>query len=215
MKYIINGNSWLRQLERIQISCISITKDDVLLLQNTSITYLSITEVGGIEQGAFSNWTALKSLQLNMLRVPYIVEGLFMPDKVFTSLSSLHVEHLYIRCGLKGELFLEDFNAPNLKALTIQNTDVEFIDFGPVNAPKLQWLNIAQNRISSLKIPQTQQLYYLDISHQKSKDCLSSHITLPDSLTTVDFSGTRLCSQLSICLFHVEFVNIQSTGLTE
>ena len=222
VKYIINGNSWLRQLERIQISCISITKDDVLLLQNTSVKYLSITEVLGIDSGAFSSWTTLKSLQLNMLHVsasflPNIacLGGLLMSETVFKNLSSLHVEHLYIQGGLNGKPSFEDFNAPNLKALTIQNTDVEFIDFGPINAPKLQWLNIAQNRISSLDIPQTQQLHYLDISHQKSKDCLSSYITLPDSLTSVDFSGTRLCSQLSICLFHVEFVNLRNTWLTE
>ena len=222
VKYIINGKSWLRQLEKIQISCSFIAKDDVLLLQNTSITYLSITEVISIDQGAFSRWTALNSLQISMIHVPVslfakiaCLAGFQMSDEVFKNLSSLHVEHLYIQGDLKGKPSFEDFNAPNLKALTIHNTDVEFIDFGSVRAPNLQLLNIAQNRISSLDISQMEQLYYLDISHQTSTDCLSSHIILPDSLIFVDFSGTQLCSQLSICLFHVEFVNLRNTGLTE
>ena len=52
MKHMANGISELKQLEKLKITRHSIRKDDVLLLQNTSVTYLSIARVHGIEQGA-------------------------------------------------------------------------------------------------------------------------------------------------------------------
>ena len=243
---IMKGISDLKQLEKLQISCPQIRKDDVLLLQHTSVTYLSIYNLrNGIERGAFSNWSALNSLQLNALAA-----------SVFPKLSDIQVEQLYIKGGLEGETNFTGFHAPHLKALTIYNTDLEYIDFGslgihtlqwldlsfnkitsldlsfgfhslqgldishnrissldlPFRAHALQWLNFSYNGISSFDMSEMEQLHSIDISHQKS--CFSFNKTLPDSLTFVNFSGTQLCSELSICLFNAQFVNRQRTLLT-
>ena len=226
VKHIVNGISNLKLIERLKITCHYITKDDVLLLQNTSVTYVSITRVHGIEQAAFSDWKALNSLDLipddSLERFPSkcpIVASGTQSDtndlQIFRNLSSLHVESLYIEGGLSGKVHFHNFEAPNLIALAIMNTEVRDFDFKSLNVPTLRWLDISSNRIRTLYMPKMQQLMYLNISHQTLKRCFPPYTILPDSLMSVDFSGTPRCSPLSICLFHIEFVNLRNTRLTK
>ena len=106
----------------------------------------------------------------------------------------------------------DSFEASKLKALAIMNTDVKDFDFASLHVPTLRWLDISYNRISSFDTTEMQQLMYLNISRQTSKRCFSEYTILPDSLMFVDFSETARCSSLSICLFHVEFVNLRNTN---
>ena len=105
---IANGISNLTQLKTLRFSCGYISKEDVLLLQDTSVTYLSIISIKRIEQGAFSPWNALNSLELNEL---------FVTSDIFKNLSGFNVERLYIEGLLSGEVNLNDFDSPNLRAL--------------------------------------------------------------------------------------------------
>ena len=99
-----------------------------------------------------------------------------------------------------------------LEWLDISHNRITSLDLS-FGVHKLQWLNTSYNNISELDISKLQPLYNLDISHQEK--CFSTNKTLPSSLTFVNVSGTQLCSQQSICLFHVEFVNQRSKMLTE
>ena len=73
--------------------------------------------------------------------------------------------------GLSGRMDFDNFQAPNLKGLTIYNADVEDIDFRSFSVRTLKCLNISYNRISTLDMSEMEQLSYLDISHQLSKNC--------------------------------------------
>ena len=209
IEYFANEISQLKQLDKLQIFGDQISKDDIFQLQNTSVTYLSITFYAyEIEQAAFSGWNALNSLELKSneyFNVP--------STDVLRNLSGLRTEYLYIDKGLYDPASFEGFEAPKLRALSIYNTDVEEFDFGLLfGVPTLQWLDISYNRIGSLYMSEMPQLYYLNISHQTSKKCYD-YPSLPKSLIFFDLSGTRQCFAPNNCFFLIEFVNLQNTGL--
>ena len=143
VKYIVNGISELKQLKNLAISGEHTSKDDVLQLQSTSVTDLSIAKVYGIEEGAFSGWHALNSLDLLFHMVS------ISSNNILKNLSGLQTESLYMLSGLSGRMDFDNFQAPNLKGLTIYNTDVEDIDFGSFSVRTLQCLDISYNRIST------------------------------------------------------------------
>ena len=208
LKYIVNEISGLKQLEYLDISQKYLSKDDVLQVQNTSITDLVILGAHGVEQDALSSWKTLKSLNLlfhNIVRIP--------ANWFLNNISGLHTEYLSIGIGLSGNANFEYFEAPNLQTLIIYVSNVEYFDFGSFGAHSSQWLDLSYNKISILDISQMQQLYHLDISHQISIKCFFLTV-FPDSLNSVDLSGTQICNScLNNCFLHLEFVDLSNTGL--
>ena len=213
IEHIASGISELKKLEHLAISTGVVRKEDVLLLQNTSVTYLLITDVQGIEQGAFSSWEALNSLELTC----------FNDYQNLGNLSGLQVERLYIR-GVSSATTIDfhDFETPNLTALAIWNAGEELIHFTSISVHTLQWLDVSYNKISQINSPQAmQQLHYFNISHQTTKDSSCTDIEdFPlDSLIYLDFEGTKLCTSdpwSFMCLFSTkEFVNLRDTGMNQ
>ena len=216
----------LKYLEKLAIATNYLSKDDVLQLQNTSVIYLLIENMSStnlsidralhIEHGAFSSWKVLKSLELKS-----DINLEIHSNAIFTSLSSLHVTHLYVDGGLSYTIHLQSFEAPNLKALAVKNTNVYHFNFLSSGTPTVEWLDISRNKIITLDSFRASfpNLYYLSISDQTSDcvftaldynisdktsiDCASfysdtCHKILPNSLISDDFSGTQLCySQLA------------------
>ena len=204
----MNGISQLKKLEYLGISQEYTSKDDILLLQNTTVTDLSILYVHGIEKAALSHWKDLNSLILlfhNIVRIP--------ANWFLNNISGLHTEYLCIGLGLSGNVYLDDFEAPNLQTLIIYVSKVEYFDFGSFGVRSLQWLDVSYNEITILDMSQMQQLYHLDVSHQTSMQCFFL-TAFPDSLNSVDLSETQICNlRLNNCFLHLEFVNMCDTGL--
>ena len=146
---------------------------------------------------------------------------LFGPATFLQPLSSLRILDFNLpnRIYLSGEIHFRDFEAPNLNALAICNTQVNVLDFNSFSVPTLEWLDISHNRLDSFEISFLHQLYYLDISDQTlDKKCLtlSSELGMkyfPDSLTFTDLSGTPLCYSPITCVFQAKLVNLRNTGL--
>ena len=95
-----------------------------------------------IEPAIFSSWSALNALELKgneYFGVP--------AADVLKNLSGLQVEHFYIESGINGEANFNEFKAPNLKALSINNTDVEEIVFQTERVLPLRWLDVPYNRV--------------------------------------------------------------------
>ena len=208
IKYIVNGISELKSLEYLEISHEYTSNNEVTQLQNTSVTDLSILRVHGVEQAAFSRWKALNSLTLvfhNIIRIP--------ANWFLKNISGLHTEYLCIGLGLSDNAYFDDFKASNLKALIISITKVDYFHFGSFGAHTLQWLDISYNKISEFDVSEMQQLHHVDISNEITQCFFLS--PFPDSLNSIDLSGTQLCnSGLNNCFLHLEYVNLCSTGLT-
>ena len=204
----------LKYLKILAIAANYPSKGHVSQLMNTSVIYLSINSVDIIERGAFSSWKTLKTLELK-----YVTNLGIHSKFLFRTLSGLHAERLYVDSGLSGEIHFRDFEAPNLNALAICNTQVNVLDFNSFSVPTLEWLDISHNRLDSFEISFLHQLYYLDISDQTlDKKCLtlSSELGMkyfPDSLTFIDLSGTPLCYSPITCVFQAKLVNLRNTGL--
>ena len=210
IKYFANEISELKGLDKLRIFGNYLSKDDIFILQNTSVTYLSIIfYVYKIEQAVFSSWNALNAVELTgneYFNVP--------AADVLKNLSGLHVERLYIESGINGEANFKEFKAPNLRALSIYNTDVEEIVFQTEWVlPPLHWLDVSYNRVDYIYVSELEQLYYLNISQQTSKKCYNVP-SLPESLISLDLSGTQgFLSTIQSCFFLIEFVNLSHTGL--
>ena len=174
---------------------------------------------------------ALSGLQAERLYITFS----FSPGTIdFDGFEAPNLSALAFHHAKQEELSFKSFDVPTLQWLDISHNSITSLDpsvgfqtlqwldishnritsldlsFG---VHKLQWLNASYNIISELDMSKMQTLYNLDISHQEQ--CFSTKKTLPRSLTYVNVSGTQLCSQESICLFHVEFVNQRSKMLTE
>ena len=186
-----------------------LSKDDISQLRNISVTYLSIILFTyTIEAGSFSIWNNLNSLELKSNEF-FTIDA----TDLLKNLSGLQVERLYVESGLTGTANVSEFKAPNLRALSIYNTDVENFVFHERLVPPLQLLDISYNRVGYLMhVEATQQLYYLNMSHQTSKKCYSRPL-LPESLIFFDLSGTQGCLPLHSCFLLIEFVNFSNTGL--
>ena len=161
-----------------------------------------------IEQAAFSRWKALNSLTLlfhNIIRIP--------ANWFLKNISGLHTEYLCVGLGLSDSAYFDDFKAPNLKALMIYVTKVDYFHFGSFSVHTLQWLDISYNKISEFDMSQMQQLHHVDISNEITRQCFFLS-PFPDSLNSIDLSGTQLCNScLNNCFLHREYVNLCNTGL--
>ena len=236
IKYIVDAISDLKNLGKMAIATNYESKENVLQLQNTSVTYLSINNVFRtplpgrriegipvIERGAFSSWESLRTLELK-----YGTNLGSNSNDVFKNLSGLHVERLYIESGLYGVIEFNGFKAPNLKALAMYNTEVHYFNFDSFSVTTVQWLDISRNRLGWVTIPILHQLYYLDISDQTPvEQCTilgfatkSDMRSLLSNLTFVDVSGMKLCyynKELSFsisCYSQFKYVNLRNTGMT-
>ena len=234
IKYIVDGISESKYLEKLAIATNYISRENVRQLRNTPVTYLSINNVFRtpppsrliqpapvIERGAFSSWKSLKTLELN-----YMTSLGSRSNDVFRNLSGLHVVALYIKSGLYGAIRFDGFEAPNLKALAMNNNQVHFFDFDSFSVPTVQWLDISHNTIGWVRNPILHQLYYLDMSSQTPiEQCTilefgtdSDTRSQFGNLTFVDLSGVTLCyEELGFtisCYSHVKYVNLRHSRLT-
>ena len=222
----------LKQLEILAFSPYVLSKDKVLQLQNTSVTYLSIN--GGsdrewsriilnefpnveIERGVLSSWTTLKSLQLKYLRNL----GFTRSNDVFRNLSGLHVENLYIESGLCCDIGLDGFQAPNIQAFAMHKTDVWDVNFEGTDLQAVEWLDISSNtRLHSFYLQYMHRLHCLDLSNRKlsSGRCVGPmDVILPKSLISIDYSGTPICVSIFFNnpeILHPKCLNLRNTGLT-
>ena len=148
-------------------------------------------------------------------------------NEVFKNLSGLHVERLYIEGGLSGILEFNGFQASNLKAFSMCNTQVHDFEFDLFNVQTVEWLDISGNRLGWVTSPNLSNLYYLDISRQTPIEQCTTLFwygwkldarTLYGNLTFLDLSGMILCYKEKdfpiSCYSHVKYVNLRNTGLT-
>ena len=212
IQYILNGISELKHLEYLAISINFVSKENVLQLQDTSVTYLYINDMYGIEQDALSSWKALNSLHL---KNPHV--------EVFKNLSGLQAECLYIT-RLSGPpsstIDFDRFEAPYLKPLAIRYSEVEYLNFKSFCVHTLQWLDLSGNKLGDFEIDvqKMQQLHYLDLSQLKNEGStlnpFDNTIYFLNSLIFLNLEYTPFyTSFLDSCLLHLEFVNVRSTGL--
>ena len=194
---------------------IKFRREDVSKLINTSIEYLGITgDLHGIENGAFSNWTTLKALDLSINDVINFYDYC----NIFTNLSGVHIE------------------AQNLSVLKLNNNDLTEVAFHWWKLTKLKILDISHNRlqyffgfnlIKSHPRRNLQHLKYVDLSYQEFRPSskmltigLSTKVTwLPKNLVYLDLAHTHLDWSWYNCIDlnennSLQFVNLTNTGLT-
>ena len=211
----------LKQLEKLAFSTSFLSKDKVLKLQNTSVTYLSVSAwqlaLLEIQRGALFTWTTLKSLELK-----YQTNLGIRSNDVFKNLCGLHVENLYIESGLSGFIFPFHFKAPNMQAFAMSKTDVKKYLFLFADLQSVQWLDISSNRLEYIYFPFMYRLRHVDISNQMplTDICMRPirffvENPVPNSLISIDFSGTKTCFLTITYLLHLKFVNLRNTDLAK
>ena len=203
--------SEMTQLEYLFISTNYVTKENVLQLQNTSVTYFSIACHNEIEKGAFSDWKALNSLELLLDDYQEVSPSHIL--HLFKNLSGLQAERLYIYNVPSNTLDLHGFEATNLKALAIWYSQVaitgmEELSFESIGVHTLQWLDISHNEIALLNLSvRLHTLQWLDISNNKIAS-LNLSVGL-HSLQWLDVSNNRLASlDLSVGFHSLRWLNV-------